>query len=200
MAGRSAIFGVVGLVAGVTLGVSIHRLPRRPEAVKPVPLATAQAPRQLPERKVATPEPIAETPTQVVSMPALTRLRELCGKTRNCDVGECLLLIKQLTAAECREAVALFRGLPHAESVLLTQALARRWASLDSEGVLEAAVRMNDRDLAQLFALEGARALVSRDAEAALEKLTSRDLVQCCWAGQSLPHSRSRTRRERLRF
>jgi len=178
MAGKSILFGVAGLVAGLALGVSLGQLFRKPPRAGQSSAAVTEAPQRAAQRAPAVTASRPETAQQSETIALLAKLRELCANRQECDVGQCLLLIKELSAAECREAVALFRRLPHGESVLLTQALARRWASLDADEVLDAAVRMNDRSSGQLFALEGARAMVARDPEAALAKLTSRgDLV-----------------------
>lgn len=176
MAGKSIFFGVVGLVAGLALGVSMGQLFHKPPRTEHSP----SAPVMEMSRRVVQSTAAATTPgSEEIARRSETtapfeKLRELCANTRECDVGQCLLLIKELSAAECREAVTLFRRLPQGESALLTQALARRWASLDADVVLEEAVRMNDRSSGQIFALEGARALVARDPEAALAKLTAR--------------------------
>jgi hypothetical protein len=176
MAGKSIFFGVVGLVAGLALGVSMGQLfPKPPRAEHSPSAPVREMSRGVVQSTAAATTPGSEeVAKRSETIAPFEKLRELCADTQECDVGQCLVLIKGLSAAECREAVTLFRRLPQGESALLTQALARRWASLDANGVLEEAVRMNDRSSGQIFALEGARALVARDPEAALAKLTAR--------------------------
>src|SRR5688572_27275801 len=188
MAGKSMVFGAVGLVAGLALGVSIGQLFRKPRPIEePRSAAVTEARHRVVERAPARTASSQETAKQSETSSPLAKLRELCANTRDCDPAECFLLIRELTAGECAEAVPLFRRLPHGESALLTQALARRWASLDADAVLEAAMRMNDRSSSQLFALEGARALAAHDPEAALAKLTARgDLFSRVFLGKPI--------------
>jgi hypothetical protein len=102
----------------------------------------------------------------------LARLRELCAQRDDLDVAQCLILVKQLSAKECRAALDLFRTFRQDESVILQRAVARRWANLDANGLLDSLSNIRDRTLGRLLAEEGSRTLVKRDPEGALRKLS----------------------------
>src|SRR5688572_9924557 len=103
MAGKSVFFGVVGLVAGLALGLSIGQLFRKPPAAEQASSAPAiELSRRIAQRAPATTQSPQETAKQSETIAPLAKLRELCANGQECDVGQCLWLIKELSAAECR--------------------------------------------------------------------------------------------------
>ncbi len=171
MAERRHVVAVVWLVLGLLLGVSLAQLLRREPGVTPHPIPATANQSDASSRPIVLETNFLPAAQQVPGISALARLRELCAQG-DLDVAQCLNLVSQLSAEECFATIELFRRLQQEESEVLQRAVARRWASLDAEGLLDSVASIRDRRLARLLAEEGARALVKRNPEGALGKLS----------------------------
>jgi len=173
MAERRYFITVVWLVLGVLLGFSIAQLVRR----QPVGPSRATAETAANQTDGSSPSIPLETNVsraahQAPVISPLARLRELCARRDELDVAQCLTLVKQLSAKECRAALDLFRNFREDESAILQRTVARRWANLDAENLLDSLPSIRDGTLGRLLAEEGSRVLVKRDPESALRKLS----------------------------
>jgi len=118
------------------------------------------------------------------------RLRQLVEPWKAANLQETLRAIAQLAAAECGQAIELFRRLPSEDRRVLHRALGHRWASLDLEGALQAALMTRDMEVRQALTEAAAREWVQRDPEAALARIAqSSSTLQQIMLGRFVLHA-----------
>jgi hypothetical protein len=160
----SRFISIMWLVIGITAGVSIDRLfHREPPPTKPV---TPNPVTAIAASNSANVEITNAIPGPDV-LPPLEKLRRL-GRVRSAfDLRACLDTINELPAKDCLAAMDAFRGLPDEDLKVLQRAILRRWATLDAQGMFQAAWPPRNAHWAMLVEAV-ANEWVTRDPEAAL--------------------------------
>src|SRR5687768_2920192 len=80
-------------------------------------------------------------PSRAASRSALERIRAAIGPDGKINGTECFSAIAELNLGECREASRIVRKWRAPEKMFLTEAIARRWAELDANDALAAALK-----------------------------------------------------------
>ena len=91
------------------------------------------------------------------------------------NLGAIILQIERLAPSECEELLGLCAKLPEFERRTLSRAAARRWASLDPEGVFASLPQYRGTENWSVLVEAAARELVHRDPQSVVAKLESPD-------------------------
>jgi hypothetical protein len=155
------------LCAGIAIGIVLRSIYEKPQPLpmqEPAIPAARVEPARSNIQRAARAEPI---------VPALEQLRALTSG-RSFDLGEALLLIRKLELADCKPALRILRQVPADERPALLDALAKRWAALDpADAFTTAQHERSDNDWRNRLGYAAGAALVMKDPEAALERITN---------------------------
>src|SRR5688572_2530167 len=103
----------------------------------------------------------------------LSALTSTAGENLRVNVSEAILLVRQLSLAECKVALPLFQHLNRTEREILSDALAERWALLDPVDAFDQAQgNRRNNDWSNRIGFAAGAALAAADPEAALDRIT----------------------------
>lgn len=159
------------LMIGITVGLLVDRawLQWRGSDASPTP----SEPRvSRTDQQAHTTSPTTEEKIDTAPGNVLEKFGQQTKALGTVDMIACLALIERLSSSECYDALKTARMCRGEDGQLLLRAIARRWAKLDPDGLVNLLWTPNGpRDAENMLAEEAARELVRRNPEAALAKL-----------------------------
>lgn len=164
----SAIMAAACLLVGVGIGSRWRTDAERAERPEEVSHAERGVRDEVAARSAIGNESRAVSPGR-----AIDRLRAGLGVDGKIDAQECFGAIAELSLSECREAWLFVRKERSPETRFLMEAIARRWAELDANDALMAALKETDRDFSRHLGPEAAKRLVRENLEDALDLIQS---------------------------
>lgn len=160
---------IVLLTIGFFLGRQFSRTPQNQT------LRQAVATTSTSSTPVEIAAPITSAPT--VSVSPLEKLRALtftAGPHSRVNLSEAILLIRQLSLAECKTTLPLFQNLNRNEREILSDALAEQWAHLDPVDAFDQAqANRRNNDWSNRIGFAAGAALAATNPQAALDRITN---------------------------
>ena len=104
----------------------------------------------------------------------LGAITSTAGVNSRFNVSEAILLVRQLSLAECKVALPLFQNLNRTEREILSDVLAERWAQLDPVDAFDQAqANRRNNDWSNRIGFAAGAALAAVDPQAALDRITN---------------------------
>lgn len=160
---------IVLLTVGFLLGQRFSHTPQDqviPQAAAPSSISPNHS-----ERTAPTPS----APTLILS--PLEKLRALtasAGAHTRFNLSEAILLIRQLSLAECKTALPLFQNLKYSEREFLSDALAEQWVQLDPLDAFDhAQANRRNNDWSNRIGFAAGAALAATDPQASLDRISN---------------------------
>lgn len=160
---------IVLLSVGFLLGQRFARTPQDqiiPQAATPSSIS--------PSRSGMTAPTLSGPPLNLSPLEKLRALTANAGAHTRFNLSEAILLLRQLSLAECKSGLPLFQNLNRSEREILSDALAEQWAQLDPVDAFDhAQANRRNNDWSNRIGFAAGAALAATDPQAALDRISN---------------------------